>query len=46
MGRAATRRGSEPGLERSGRGRRNSVLVVAVGYQARSGNALGWARPL
>ncbi len=41
VGRAATRWSSEPGLGRSGRGCRKSVLVVTVGRQAGRGNALG-----
>jgi hypothetical protein len=39
-----TGRDTEPGLGRSGRGCRNSVLVAAVGYQARRRNTLGSAR--
>jgi hypothetical protein len=45
VGRAATRRSSEPVLERSGRGCRDSVLVVAVGCQAREASPLGSASP-
>ncbi len=44
VGRAATRRSSEPGLVKNGWGCRSSALVVALECQARRGRALGSAR--